>query len=287
MGYSSYSTENRTVRSAQLGYQTKAIHEIFTQRSLDIVMNPNGVKIRESRDSDNHPNSVAIILGLDVTGSMGRIPHHLVKEGLPTIMSGIIEAGIPDPQLMFLAIGDHKCDQAPLQVSQFESDDETLDKWLTNVWLEGLGGGNDGESYPLAYYFATFNTSIDCFEKRGQKGFLFTIGDEHAHRDYPGKFLDSMMGYGENKNYTASELLALAKEKYNVYHIHVKEGSNGTDPDIMNGWKELIGKNLLIVEDSRDIPNLIARTVYESVVKKAFISSPIPTAMSPQEPQML
>jgi hypothetical protein len=68
------------------------------------------VAIRESRDSTDHPNALPIILALDVTGSMGSIPHYLVKEGLPHLMDGIIQKGFPDPQVLFLGIGDHECD---------------------------------------------------------------------------------------------------------------------------------------------------------------------------------
>ena len=34
---------------------------------------------------------IAIVIALDVTGSMGSIPHFLVKEGLPNIMKRIID----------------------------------------------------------------------------------------------------------------------------------------------------------------------------------------------------
>ncbi|MGR9053887.1 MAG: hypothetical protein ACU84J_14670, partial [Gammaproteobacteria bacterium] len=174
MGYGSYSLEQRTIRSEKLGYTTKSAREIFRQRSINSSMNPYGVRLRESRDSAEHPNSLSIVLALDVTGSMGSIPHHLVKQGLPHIMGNIMQHGIKDPQLLFLAVGDHECDRSPLQVGQFESNDELLDKWLTDVFLEGGGGGNEGESYLLAWYFAAFHTAIDCFEKRREKGFLFT-----------------------------------------------------------------------------------------------------------------
>ena len=180
MGGGMYSSDARTVRcKATYGdadyYKHTAPSEIFKERKVNNAMSPNGVKIRESRDSKEHPNSLAIIIALDVTGSMGSIPVHLIKEGLPTMMETIIKGGIKDPQVLFLAIGDHTCDQAPLQVGQFESSDALLDHWLTTVWLEGKGGGNDGESYALAWYFAGKHTSIDCWEKRKQKGFLLSV----------------------------------------------------------------------------------------------------------------
>ncbi|KKM94051.1 hypothetical protein LCGC14_1202110, partial [marine sediment metagenome] len=153
MGGGSYSVDDRMTRSISAGYHTKSRQEIFTQATINSAMNPHGITVRESRDSDEHPDSLAIVLALDVTGSMGSVPHYLVKDGLPHIVDGIIKSGIPDPQILFLGIGDHECDRSPLQVGQFESSDELLDKWLTDVWLEGGGGGNDGESYMLAWYF--------------------------------------------------------------------------------------------------------------------------------------
>ena len=265
MGGGFYSISDCFVRSVSKGYETKSANEIFTEKRLSSDMNPFGVKIRESRDSQEHPNSVAIILALDVTGSMGHIPHELIRKGLPTIMGSIIEAGIADPQLLFLAIGDHVWDDAPLQVAQFESNDELLDKWLTSIYLEGGGGGNGGESYSLAHYFAAMHTSIDCFEKRGQKGFLFTIGDEPTLKSYPASVIKGIMGESEARDYTATELLEEAQKTYNVYHLHVKKGSNGENPKVMNGWKEILGDNLIIVEESEDIPKIIASIVYKTV----------------------
>lgn len=147
MGSSVYNSELRSERAFSLGYHTKTTNEIFEQNKLRRIhesMEPKKALIRESRDSETHPNSVPIIIALDVTGSMGKIPHHLVKDGLPTLMSGIIQNGIPDPQVLFLAVGDVTCDHHPLQVGQFESGDEELDMWLTRTYLEGGGGGNDG-----------------------------------------------------------------------------------------------------------------------------------------------
>ncbi len=132
MGGGMYSCSSRSIRASSLGYDTKPVSEIFTAKSRNSAMNPNGIKVREARDSKEHPNSLAIMLALDVTGSMGSIPHYLVKNGLPNIMEEIIKAGIKDPQMLFVGIGDHECDNAPLQIGQFESSDDLLDKWLTD-----------------------------------------------------------------------------------------------------------------------------------------------------------
>ncbi|MCA9398032.1 hypothetical protein KC573_04335, partial [candidate division WWE3 bacterium] len=149
MGHGTFSSAAYTTLSNERSYATKSAREIFGQE-LHEEMNPLGVEIRESRDSEEHPNSIAIQVWLDVTGSMHRIPENLVKESLPHLMLDIMDAGVDDPQLFFGAIGDHTCDRSPLQVGQFESDTELIVKWLTNSHLEGGGGGNDGESYLLA-----------------------------------------------------------------------------------------------------------------------------------------
>lgn len=269
MGHGRYSLEKRRHRSAALGYHTKRREEIFSRRSINNAMNPHGIKIRESRDSEEHPESLSIILGLDVTGSMGSIPHYLVRNGLPNIVEGIIKNGIPDPQILFLAIGDHECDQSPLQVGQFESSDELLDQWLTDVYLEGGGGGNAGESYLLAWYFAAFHTSIDCFEKRKQKGLLFTIGDEPTLKNLSARALKEVMGDGQYFNTTAHQLLEKASAKYDVFHIHVKETMAGGRQETVDGWKQLLWDNLIIADSHEDIADLITETVSKYAVKDA------------------
>ena len=148
----------------------KGIHE-----SLDPTKMKDGV--RESRDSDEHPNSLPIAVIFDVTGSMHRIPQVLQKK-LTKLMEVIHEkAEIPDPQILIGAVGDATCDRYPFQIGQFESDN-SFDEQLRNLILEGGGGGQYRESYALPYRFAAKHTALDCVEKRGKKGYLFTIGDE-------------------------------------------------------------------------------------------------------------
>jgi len=261
MGHGTYSVVNASLNADAKGYATASIADIFTSKSINNAMNPHGILVRESRDSDDHPNSLAVVLGLDVTGSMGSVPHFLVKEGLPQIMDKIIKGKELDPQVLFLGIGDHECDSSPLQVGQFESSDDLLDKWLTDVYLEGGGGANAGESYFLAWYFAAFHTSTDCFEKRNRKGLLFTIGDEPVLDSISKKTLKSLMGKGQYSNFTAVELLDKARETYEVYHIHVKQTVSGSRQHVIDGWKQLMSDNLIVVDRSEDIANAVAKTV--------------------------
>lgn len=309
MGGGSYSYNSSTSRRANYGwasedllrdagiakpknYRAKNVAEIFEQRQLHTEMSPNGVKIRESRDSEEHPESIAVIIGLDVTGSMDDVPQHLVQEGLPNMMNQIYKAGVKDPQVLFLGIGDHNCDRAPLQVGQFETSDELLDKWLTATYLEGGGGGNTGESYALAWFFASRHTSIDCFEKRNKKGILFTIGDEPVLRDYPAAMLRSLMGKGqEYKDETAASLLKAAREHYEVFHIHIAETMTGSRKTTVDGWRELMGEHLFVAKSHKDVSKIIADTVMKVTGAKAPVEAPtaepVPAADPPKTPDAM
>lgn len=266
MGSGLYSSEVRSARATTAGYYTKSASEIFEKGSINNAMNPSGILLRESRDSDDHPNSVPIIIGLDVTGSMGSVPHHLVKDGLPNMMSTIIEGGVKDPQVLFLAIGDHECDRSPLQVGQFESNDELLDKWLTSVYLEGGGGGNAGESYLLAWFFAAHYTDHDAIEKRGEKGYLFTIGDEPTLKTLPASAQKDIMGAGQYSTVSSVELLEKAQEKYNVYHIHISETYAGGRITTVDGWKQILGDNVIVVQSKNEVAEAIAKLVSQKPV---------------------
>lgn len=265
MGYTSYNYTSRSARAESAGYFSEPIDKVFIQQKEQKVhesMKSQGIALRESRDSKEHPNTVPIIVALDVTGSMGHIPHLMIKEGLPTLVSTIIQRGIKDPAILFLAIGDHECDRYPLQVGQFESGDEELDMWLTRTFLEGRGGGNAGESYGLAYYFAANHTQLDA-TKRGQKGLLFTIGDEPFLKKYPTSALKEIMGktvVSEKDSYSMEELLSQAMKTYDVYHISVEHGYRDTDP----AWRELLGEHLIVIKDHEKIPEIIAETVINS-----------------------
>lgn len=269
MGGGTYSTSNRTVRSKLMNFASNSLDQNFTQnkeKQIHESMSPKLAKLREARDSDAHPNSVPIIVAMDVTASMRSIPQQLVIEGLPTLMGNIIQHGTPDPALLFLAIGDHEVDRAPLQVGQFESGDAELDMWLTRTWIEQGGGGNAGESYLLAWYFAAFHTVTDAWEKRKQKGFLFTIGDEPCLTRLPKQAVTEIMGMPVQDGFDHTALLKLAQERYEVYHLNCLEGQRGFSSE--PGWRDLLGQNCISVLKHTDIPNVISDIVSRHVAPK-------------------
>lgn len=262
MGHATYSTTSRMASATASGFYTKSAREIFTQsaeRKAHTDMTSKGVALRESCDSEAHPNTVPVQLYLDVTGSMGHIPHDMIKDGLPTLVGTLIQNGVPDVALMFGAIGDHECDGDPLQVGQFESGDQELDMWLTRTYLEGGGGGNAGESYLLAWYFAANHVRTDAWDKRGQKGFVFTVGDEPTLEAVPVTALKEVMGDSAKgqSTITADEALAAAQEKNHVFHIFLEHGGRKCD----DAWRQRLGDHLIVISDYRDVPKVISETI--------------------------
>lgn len=287
MGSSSYDISARTMRATNLCYATASVDTIFTQqkeRKIHPEMDPKTIKVRESHNSEAHPNVLPVILALDETGSMGHIPHDLIKDGLPKLMGGLIQKGA-DVSLLFLGIGDHECDDAPLQVGQFESGDAELDLWLTRTYLEGGGGGNSGESYLLAWHFAINFVSTDAWEKRKQKPFLFTVGDEPNLKTLPAMALSEI--YGKSfESTTATALLAAAQEKFRVYHLHVTHSSGARCS--LQSWKDALGENCIEVPDYRDIPKIITKIVVAaSSATEPIASQPDKTPTSPKTEDML
>lgn len=250
MGSGSYSymsarerSEERAVRASRMS-ESAAREEIFRQRNIDPDMVIKG-KIRESRDSEEHPNSFPIIIALDTTGSMGHIPMDLIKGSFPEIMKSIIESGVPDPQVCFIGVGDCYCDNAPIQCGQFESSDELMEKWFQKVYLEGGGGSNPGESYNLAWFFASRHTVTDAWEKRHQKGVLITIGDEPCLAEIPQSNISDLFGDSVQAGALSSQLIEETSKQWELYHVHM--GDKSYYSSVIEKWKKLLGEDRVAV----------------------------------------
>jgi hypothetical protein len=241
----------------------KATDDIYAARAINKNLNPKGVKIRESRDSADNPNSTPIIVAIDVTGSMGIIADVLAREGLGTLFTEILDRKpITDPHLMFMAVGDANFDSAPLQVSQFEADNRIVEQ-LTQIYLEHGGGGNNFESYNLPWFFAAEHTEHDSLIKRGKRGYLFTVGDEEAPQALTPAQIKEVIGDDMEREMSAAEMLAEAQRKYDVFHIIIMEGSHArSHPDrVFDSWKAVLGQHVIRLADHKKLAETIVSTI--------------------------
>ena len=216
--------------------------------------------MRESRDSTEHPESRAVAFLFDVTGSMSSVPEQFQKK-LNKLMSFLImKGGLEHPQLMFGGIGDATCDRIPLQMSQFESNN-LADEAIRNLVLEGGGGGQNTESYELAMFAMARCVVMDCWEKRGQKGYLFLSGDELYYPEVKHDEVKKVMGMSIQEDIPVKEIAEELKEKFNVYFIIPKGTSHYGEAWLKKGWTELFGQNVLFLDDPNAVCELIASTI--------------------------
>ena len=286
MQYRSYAQTNNL--------ESKSRDEVFKSRKMPVALDPRNIVLRESCDSLANPNSTPLIFGLDVTGSMGFIAEAIAKRGLEPLMQTIYDdKPVSDPHVMFMGIGDVFNDQAPLQVSQFEAGAIPLIEQLRQLWLEGDGGGNESEAYDLPWYFAAHKTVIDSFEKRGKKGYLFTIGDELPPKRCFGKeHVKHVFGTGDLPvPESTAEVLAAAQQKFKVFHIVAEEGSFAKYQlaRVRSQWTELLGPNVIFMRDhtklaaialatlkiaeGADIESVIGESDYKEDLRYAFANA--------------
>lgn len=217
-----------------------------------------GRNIRESRDNDDHPNSTPIAIFFDETGSMGEVPRKLQKD-LTKLFAMLIDQGLcPDPQIMMGAYGDVEVDRVPLQASQFESDNR-VDEALDHLFLEGAGGGNNHEHSAMAWLFTALHTDTDNWNKRGKRGYLFTIGDE-VSGVLPRGAIKQVMGDDFETNVTPKQALAMANEKWHVFHI-VIDNYTARHQQSVRFYSDLLGGNCITLENLDDIAETIAMII--------------------------
>src|SRR5262245_38202270 len=237
-----------------------AIRNGAVGRAVHQNMNPRGVKFRESRDSAAHPLSHAVGVLFDVTGSMQTVPC-ILQAQLPKLMGLLIRKGyLEHPQILIGAIGDATCDVAPLQVGQFESGIE-IEEDLGRLYLEGGGGGHITESYELALYFMARHTAMDCFEKRGRRGYLFVIGDEIPYAKVKRSEVEAVIGDRLQNSIPVERVVADLQRTFDVYHVLPQMTSNWNNPLVHRRWVELLGQNALRLEEPAAICELIASTI--------------------------
>lgn len=259
MGRGSYTASDwASLRSSRKLTDASRTENVFTAKSARMTYDVCHITCRESRDSEDSPHATPVIIGFDVTASMGYLAKelsvHAVNQAVMSLRRG---KAVTDPQFLCAAIGDRKSDKTPLQVTQFESDIRII-RQLTDLYLEGGGGGNYGESYHLLWYFAAYRTAADCFEKRGEKGLLFTIGDDACHPQLTAAEIRRVFGAGNAYTLSNEELIAAAEKHWQLFHIHIETGSDYSAA-VLRQWLTLLPGRVAVIHKNniRDLASLL------------------------------
>lgn len=258
MGYSRYDATAWSAHSASVASTPR--DKIFTSRSLHEKLDPAKVVVRESVDSVANPNSTPILLFSDVTGSMGITAEQIIKKDLGTIMGEIYDRKpVSDPHILGGAIGDPEAgDTAPFQITQFESEVGPIVDQLSKIFIEGRGGGNGGEGYAQAWWFAANKVKSDAITKRGRKGYLFTIGDECFLPTLKRSDIQRVFGIDPEGDINANDLYARVCEHWHVFHLIVNPVPM---QPVVATWQALLGQNALVVQDIKNLAEVIVSTI--------------------------
>jgi hypothetical protein len=270
MGNARWDSATYDTYAKTTNYRSAPAAEVFSHR-IDEKLDPRNVKVgkgdrkglqlRESIISGENPNPTPIILGLDVTGSMGAVAVQIAKDELPKLMTEIHSTGVvTDPHVMFMGIDDVFAQgHGALQVSYFEPDLRIVEQ-LRKMWIVGNGGGNGSESYDLAWYFAGHHTYLENYEKTGKPGFLFTFGDEPAPFQTVSKDdLRTIFGGEPTEDATPEASLRSAQGKFQVFHVVVEHGGNSRS--LRTSWTEMLGNNAIFLRDTKYLTPVVLATM--------------------------
>jgi hypothetical protein len=231
--------------------------DLYKSTRLDECLNPHKV-LRECCDNKEHPNTIPVILALDVTGSMGDAAVEVAKN-INIVMTKMYEE-VKDVEFMIMGIGDLACDNAPIQISQFESDIRIAEQ-LDKVYFEFGGGGNSYESYTAAWYMGARHCKLDCWN-RGKKGIIITLGDEQLNPYLPKRALAASTGDDLQADIETKDLYEEASQKFDIYHIDVNHRHWCLDASIPTTWKKYLDE-----DHFKTVPlNAVTDTIIEMIL---------------------
>lgn len=191
--------------------------------------------------------AMSVKTGLDTTGSMGgnveiafaALPkvHHLLVQGSRAVLKGY------HTQIATAVIQD-VVDQFPLQVSQFEPDNE-IDRQMTLLVPE-KGGGDAPEDYQLDLFATAFMTET-AITRYGLRGYYFVVGDEVGHSSFTKKLLQRIFGdeaiesLGLQKAPSLDEVVERLLRNWHAFYLQV-----GDDERTTQWWHERLGANRVV-----------------------------------------
>jgi hypothetical protein len=278
MGSGSWTTSSYADYATSCGYTVDSVtgirsvkgvkgeasaQQMYKSKSIPNILNPRNV-LRECVDSEEHPSTIPVILALDVTGSMGDTAVAVAKN-INTVMTEMY-AKLNDVEFMVMGIGDLAYDDAPIQISQFESDVRIVEQ-MDQVFFEFGGGGNSYESYTAAWYMGSRHCALDAW-KRGCKGIIITLGDEELNPYLPKHRLVDVTGDDLQDDIDTRDLWSEASCKFDIYHINVNH-RRYMSPSIESSWKTYLDDDHFYSVGLNDVTN----TIIDIILKAAESST--------------
>jgi hypothetical protein len=257
------------------------VNELLDPKRKNQQGDNSGTIVRESLDFEEHPNTTPIVVSFDVTGSMGTVPGVIVKQ-LPKLMQALIDAGVPDPQVLIMAIGDAYSDAC-----RFRSDSSSPTTGSTEQIEDRPGRRGAAGRWPRATSWARSSwptTRTSTRELRGEKGFCFFIGDERLYANVQGDQVKQHIGVDlpqEREGVVdTKDVFADLQEKFQTYFLMSEHGGYSRDHAVPAhrddenyyrrrdygrrdyGWSEVLPEEqILVMPDATGVTEKIAQII--------------------------
>ncbi|VVB57870.1 Uncharacterised protein [Candidatus Anstonella stagnisolia] len=188
-----------------------------------------------------YAESDALAVVFDQTGSMSKWPNVFIGK-LPFLMSTSEGLGKYSRlyEVAWGAIGDaHNDESYPVQLCGFTSNIVQARASLGSLVLEGLGGGNHGESYDLALYGLASRLELAA----NQRGFAVILGDEPYFTVIEPGQVGKYFGERAKFNRINEAVAALRAKGMDAYAILCDSG-------VKPAWTELLGRGFVTTLDA-------------------------------------
>ncbi len=124
-----------------------------------------------------------------------------------------------------------------------------MDQWLTWSFLEGGGGALGTESYELGLYIAARHTSMDCWEKRKHRGYLFMTGDENPYPYVSKKQVHDLVGDALDDDLPLARVVDELQRTFEPFFL-IPDPPRAKRCE--RAWRDALGDHVVVMEEPGD-----------------------------------
>jgi len=222
----------------------RAVYDRHAGRSYDDAVSAGKTAKDLVPDKLETKSTCPLVIACDVTGSMGEWPATIFSK-LPYLdHEARTEYLGEDTEISFAAVGDAFADQYPLQARPFDKG-TAMKKRLTELVIEGNGGGSTEESYELAALYYARRTTMP----NANRPVMIFIGDESPYSSVSPELAKRLAGVSLQSTLSTEDIFRELKQRFEVYLIQKPYGhstfnsNDGTTRRVHNDWAKLLGED--------------------------------------------